>query len=1106
MRYPLYPYLNLPKVAEETLAAWKADKTFQRSVEKNAHNPRFNFYEGPPSANGKPGIHHVLSRTLKDMFLRYKNMQGYYIPRQAGWDTHGLPIELQAEKELGITKEDIGKKISTAEYNAYCRKIVLRFQQEWNELTEKIGYWADLENPYLTCDNDYISTTWGLLKRFYTKDLLYKGYNVQPYSPAAGTGLSTHELNQPGCYKMVKDTTIVAQFQSQDEPNTYFLAWTTTPWTLPANTALALNPHITYVKVQTFNRYTRQPIHVILAEKALTRYFHEAQQNAPMQAPEKVQDPLPWRITQQYQGSELCGRKYHQLMPYIQPSKDAFQTVAAHFVTTEDGTGIVHIAPTFGQQDFQLAQQQDLPSITVTREGKELPIVDKQGRFVEEITDFAHQYVKDAYYTTPSPHPHSVDIQIAQKLKKENKAFLTASYQHSYPHCWRTDKPVLYYPLDAWFIKTTAKKKELVAHNKNIQWQPTSTGIGRFQNWLENLVDWNVSRSRFWGTPLPIWRTSDGEEEKCIGSLEELRQEVDKAIKAGIMTRSLPEDETLDLHIPYVDDVVLLSEKGEKMYREPEVIDVWFDAGSMPYASKPHVSLDDYAQKDKPLHFPAQFISEGVDQTRGWFFTLHVISVMLFDAISYENVLSLGLVLDKEGNKMSKRLGNTINPIQLIEKTGPDAIRWYMLTNTSPWENLKFDSQGIAEGQKKFFGTLHNTYQFFALYANIDHYQAPEGYPPLEDCTRADRWILSRLQHLIEKVTHHYDLYDPTPAARAIQHFTVEELSNWYVRLNRKRFWVSGQHHNKNTAYHTLHTCLTTVAKLAAPIAPFYMDRLYGDLHQGKHDSIHLTTFPTLQQAYHNPALEAQMAKAQKISSLVHALRKKHKVKVRQPLQKILLPITNPSEKEQVQAVEKLILAELNIKAIVYVQDTQAIVHKRARPNFQIAGKKYGSSIQDLTKALSQMGQEEIQQLEKDGFCHLFLAGETRRIPREDILLTTTDLPGWAVASEGHMTVALDLEITPELQAEGWVREAVNKLQNKRKEQGFAVEDKINLTLSTSSHDLEKALKQHEKHLVEEVQAVALTWQEDVEAAPNDTLEIEGKPLFAQLRLYKNSP
>ncbi|MEM7361990.1 MAG: isoleucine--tRNA ligase [Bacteroidota bacterium] len=1102
MSYTLYKQLNLPQVAQQTLAQWKENQTFEQSVKQNKDKPQFNFYEGPPSANGKPGIHHALSRTLKDTFCRYKTMQGFYVPRQAGWDTHGLPIELKAEKELNITKEDIGQKISIEEYNAYCRKIVLRFQQEWNELTERIGYWADIKKPYLTCDNEYISTVWGLLKRLHQKKLLYKGYSIQPYSPAAGTGLSTHELNQPGCYKMVKDTTIVAQFAKEDEPNTFFLAWTTTPWTLPANTALALNAHIAYQKIKTLNRYTQQPIHVILAKKAVARYFDAKMENTPMHAPDKPQDPLPWQVVEEYQGKQLAGIKYEPLMSYI-PVEGAYTTVTADFVTTEDGTGIVHIAPTFGQQDFQLAQQKNIPSVMVTRQGKKVPIVDPQGRFVEEITDFAHQYVKSSYKEKADKKTLSVDIQIAQKLKKENKAFLVASYQHSYPHCWRTDKPVLYYPLDAWFIQTTTYKKQLVAKNKTIHWQPQATGIGRFQNWLENLLDWNISRSRFWGTPLPIWRTQDGQEEKCIGSLQELRQEIQKAISAGFMPHD-PFTEKVDLHRPYVDDIILCSPQGQKMYRESDVIDVWFDSGAMPYAAKPHIPLDKYAQDNPPNHYPATFIAEGVDQTRGWFFTLHTLAVMLFDSVAFKNVLSCGLLLDKHGQKMSKRLGNTINPLELIEKVGPDPIRWYMLTNTNPWENLKFDLQGVEEAKTKFFGTLHNTYQFFALYANIDKYEPSDNPPDPTSTTRADQWILSRLQHLIQTVTNAYQTYSPTPAARALQHFVIEELSNWYVRLNRKRFWVSEATKDKNNAYHTLHTCLRTVAQLAAPIAPFYMDRLYQDLHQGQRPSVHLTTFPQVDKALLNPSLEKQMEKAQKISSLVHALRKKHTLKVRLPLQRILLPISDNQEKATIQTVEKLILSEVNVKEIDYVEDQQTIVHKRATPNFQVAGKKYGPKIQALKQALEKMDQAAIQTLEKEGKYHLELQGETLEIPREDIILTNADLPGWATASEGNLTVALDLTVTPTLQAEGWSREVVNKIQNLRKAQGLAVEDKITLQLATSEQTLKEALQTHENYLINEVQALTLTWKTDLSTQTVTTIEVDGHTL--KVHLKKSNP
>ena len=1114
MSYTHYPSLHLPTLTEQTLARWRADNTFKKSLDQRAQSPRFNLYEGPPSANGKPGIHHVLSRSLKDLIGRYKTMKGYYVPRQSGWDTHGLPIELQAEKELGITKEDIGTKISVADYNAYCKKIVLRFQKEWNELTERVGYWTDLDNPYLTYSTDYIATVWEILQQLHKKDMLYKGFTIQPYSPAAGTGLSTHELNQPGCYKMVKDTTIVAQFQLIDQLDTYLLAWTTTPWTLPANTALALGPKITYVKVETFNRYTQKPVYVILAEKALERYFDPAAAQAPMQPPKNPSTPLPWRKVASYTGQELCGRSYHQLMPYIQPEGKAFYTVPADFVTTEDGTGIVHIAPTFGLQDYQLAQQKGLPSIMVTREQGAQPIVDKQGRFVEEITDFAHQYVKPSYDTSPKdsnqPAKLSVDIQIAKQLKKSNKAFLVAAYSHSYPHCWRTDKPVLYYPLDSWFIKTTAYKKQLIAHNKTIGWQPPATGIGRFQNWLENLVDWNVSRSRFWGTPLPIWRTKDGTEEKCIGTVRELQEEIAHAVSAGVMTqaaadRVCPADtpSKIDLHRPYVDDIILVSSKGEKMYRESDVVDVWLDSGAMPYAHQSTIPLQAYKEATPPPHFPADCIAEGIDQTRGWFFTLHVLGVMLFDTVAYKNVLATGLVLDKNGNKMSKRHGNTINPIELIDHAGPDAIRWYMIVNSSPWDNLKFDKNGVEEVKKRFFGTLYNTYQFFSLYASIDGYTPQKGYPDLSKATRADRWILSRLQQLTQTVTEAYDSYHPTPAARAIQHFVIEDLSNWYVRLGRKRFWAGGHTADKQIAYHTLYVCLQTVAQLAAPIAPFYMDQLYHDLTQGKEPSVHLTDFPTPIHALYEEELEAQMAQAQKITSLIHALRKKHKVKVRQPLQKMLLPIHNLTEKQHIQAVEGLILTEVNVKELHYVDDTQAIVHKQARPNFQTAGKKYGAQVKELAQALAQMSQKAIQALEKEGACTLTIQGKVMRVPLADVQLITTDLPGWAVASEAGRTVALDLHITPALQAEGWARDIVNKIQNLRKSEGLDVQDKIALSLWTDTSELKQAIQTHHAYILGEVQAPTLHWDAETATTAQETITLGTASLAIRLRVQR---
>lgn len=1087
--YRSYTTLKLPKIEQEVLADWKEHNTFAQSIKQQTRGKPFHFYEGPPSANGSPGIHHVLARTLKDLFCRYKTMRGYQVLRRSGWDTHGLPVELGVEKELGITKEDIGKKISIADYNKHCRQAVMRYQKQWEELTQRIGYWVNLDNPYITCNQDYISALWGVLKKLYQKKLLYKGYSIQPYSPAAGTGLSTHELNQPGCFQTIKDTTVVAQFQLQDTPDTYLLAWTTTPWTLPANTALAVGAHIIYAKVRTYNPYTHLPINVILAEKTLPQYFDPALQDTTMAPPTTAKDPLPWQRVTRYTGKELVGKLYTQLLPYIQPTKPAFRVVVADFVTTTTGTGIVHIAPTFGTDDYRLAQKQNIPSITITdQQGTALPIVDKQGRFVPQITDFAHCYVKDAYMPQAlrnKPDYQSTDLRICLKLKKENKAYRIASHTHRYPHCWRTDKPILYYPLAAWFIKTTACKKRLIDLNKAIGWQPKATGMGRFGNWLENLVDWNLSRSRFWGTPLPIWRTKDGLQEKCIGSFEELHTEVGKSIVAGVMHTPLPKD--IDLHRPYVDNIILISATGEKMYRESDLVDVWFDAGAMPYAQG---DLSLQKNNQPPIRFPADFIAEGVDQTRGWFFTLHALSVLLFDKIAFKNVLATGLLLDQQGNKMSKRLGNAIEPFDLLNLHGADALRWYMIASTHPWDNLKFDTSGLEETKRRFFGTLHNTYQFFVLYANLDKFKGAPTYPPIAHCSRSDLWILSKLQGLIQNAIAGYDNYSPTHVARAIQNFVIDDLSNWYVRLNRKRFWKSGNSLDKKTAYQTLYTCLRTIAQLTAPIAPFYMERLYQDLDAKEgYTSVHLSTFPSPNKAYQHPDLETQMQYAQTITSLVHSLRKQHCIKVRQPLAKVLVPITSASQKKQLQEVALLILAEVNVKELVYVGDTSSMVRLQVKPNFQRLGKQYGKQLPAIKTALAQLSQQAIQLLKQQGHFTLQLHGKDLQLTTDQIIITAQDLPNWAVASSENITVALDLTLTPKLQAEGLARELVNRIQHLRKENGLAVEDKINLKFATSAPHLHTALITHQTYIMHETQALQLHWLDTLTKGVPITLE-----------------
>lgn len=1117
--YPEHPKLDLAQIAQTISTFWKSHHTFQRSIQQRDGNPNFTFYEGPPSANGKPGIHHVLSRTIKDIFCRYKTQQGFQVQRKSGWDTHGLPVELAVEKALGITKEDIGTKISITDYNAQCRQAVLQYKEQWDALTEQMGYWLDTDQPYLTFDRDYMESLWHLLKQLHQKGLLYKGYTIQPYSPSAGTGLSAHELNQPGSYKPIKDVSIVAQFQVAGTAQDYFLAWTTTPWTLPANSALAVGKHIDYVKVSTFNPYTYQPVQVILAQAVVQRYFPTEAAKDPAAFAQYQADntPIPWKIVAHYKGKDLIGKTYTQLLPYVTPSTPAFRVIAGDFVTTEEGTGIVHIAPTFGADDMRVAQQADIPPIIVQRDvDTTSPIVDRQGRFVAEITDFAGQYVKDAYapeVVRQHPNYKSVDVLLAIKLKEENKAFHVVKYEHSYPHCWRTDKPILYYPLDAWFIKTTAFRDRLIALNKTIHWQPASTGTGRFGNWLENLVDWNLSRDRYWGTPLPIWRTKDQKEEKCIGSIEELHLEVEKAVAAGLMEAPLPKD--IDLHRPYVDHIVLVSPAGQPMYREPDLVDVWFDSGAMPYAQW-HYPFDN--QETFTQHFPADFIAEGVDQTRGWFFTLHVLAVLLFDSVAFKQVVANGLVLDKQGRKMSKRLGNSIDPFAMMAQYGPDALRWYMVSNANPWDNLKFDPQGITEVTRRFFSTLHNTYSFFALYANIDQFDRAAPPVPLAVRPEIDRWILSRLHSLIQTVTEAYEAYAPTQAARAIQDFVVDDLSNWYVRLNRKRFWKSEHGPDKLAAYQTLYTCLTTVAKLAAPIAPFYTEQLYQNLHHEAHQkttlSVHLTDFPQAEDKIINTALEKKVHQAQKIVSLVHSLRKKHQLKVRQPLARLLLPIADPATKAYITSLEALIMTEVNVKHVTYMDDTTAVVTKKIKPNFKALGQRHGAHMQVLTQAISQLAQEDIQRLEQTQRLKLALPLSDSKpvilpssqeepgvvLTLNDVIITSEDIPGWAVAREGEITVALDITLNDTLRQEGIARELVNRLQNLRKDQGLAVQDRIKIALAPGHPFVEAAIQQHKDYICCETQALAMHIVEAIE--DGTTFNMDGYVVKAQVTTY----
>ncbi len=1079
--------LDLSKVNREFEEKWRKDDTFRKSIDTRSGGEPFIFYEGPPSANGMPGIHHVISRTIKDIVCRYKTLKGFRVDRKAGWDTHGLPVELSVEKSLGITKEDIGSKITVKEYNDTCRTEVMRYTREWEELTRKMGYWVDMDHPYITYDNRYIETLWYLLKEFYKKDLLYEGYTIQPYSPAAGTGLSSHELNQPGCYRDVKDTTCVAQFRvirdnhseflfKDIDADVYFLAWTTTPWTLPSNTALAVGPGIRYNRVRTFNPYTAQPVTVILAKDLLTVYFDAANEALDMQFAEGDKK-LPFRIDGEYSGQELAGIRYEQLINWVQPEGKAFEVVTGDFVTTEDGTGIVHIAPTFGADDYRVALQNGISALTVLDARENVaPLVDRKGRFfpVENLHPdfvsrqvnkdtygpFAGRYVKNEYDESLTEKDPTVDIDIAVMLKKENKAFRIEKHVHNYPHCWRTDKPVLYYPLDSWFIRTTAMRDKLIALNETINWKPESTGTGRFGKWLENLVDWNLSRSRYWGTPLPIWVSEDRAEIKCIGSVEELRAEIDKAVSAGFMTEnalsgyrsgdySRENYEQFDLHRPFVDEVVLFSESGKKMFREPDLIDVWFDSGAMPYAQVHYP----FATKDGDFErvFPANFIAEGVDQTRGWFFTLHAIAGMLFDKVAFRNIISNGLILDKSGNKMSKRLGNAVDPFETIEKHGSDPLRWYMMTNAQPWDNLKFDIEGVEEVKRKFFGTLYNTYSFFALYANIDKFDHSQPEVPLQDRPEIDRWIISLLNSLIREVGEQYENYELTRAGRAIQTFVIDNLSNWYVRLNRKRYWGGEFDTDKLSAYQTLYACLETVAVLASPIAPFYCDKIFCDLNRvtkrSAEESVHLTVFPAFSAAMIDADLEERMAIAQEMSSMILGLRRKVNIKVRQPLQKIMVPVLNKKFRKQVEAIAPLILSEVNVKEIEYLTDTAGVLVKKIKPNFKTLGPRFGKLMKTVSAAISGLSQEEIARFESEQQFVLEVEGQQATLTLEDVEILSEDIPGWLVASEGRITVALDITVTPELRQEGIAREFINRIQNIRKGSGLEVTDKITIKI-----------------------------------------------------------
>ncbi|PCJ66547.1 MAG: isoleucine--tRNA ligase [Bacteroidetes bacterium] len=1078
-KYQQYPQLDVPSTEKNVLKFWKENQVFEKSVNQRSAENSFVFYEGPPSANGMPGIHHVISRSIKDVFCRYKTLQGYRVERKAGWDTHGLPVELQVEKALGITKEDIGKSISIEEYNAACRSDVLKFKDKWDELTEKIGYWVDLDNPYVTYENKYIESVWNLLKRLHDKGFLYKGHTIQPYSPAAGTGLSSHELNQPGTYKNVKDTTVVAQFKLKNPAaihldlnwgSTYCIAWTTTPWTLPSNTALGIGPKIDYSVVKTYNQYTFKKITVILATKLLSKYFSAKNEELQLEDYNAGDKAIPFEIVKELKGSELVGQKYEQLMPYQQPEDGkAFEIIGANFVTTEDGTGIVHLAPSFGTDDYIVAKQNGIGSLT---------LVDKQGKFIDGVGEFSGLYVKNYKDEDEKADGYmSTDVKIAIKLKTDNKAFKVEKYEHSYPHCWRTDKPILYYPLESWFIKTTAVKDRLIELNKTIKWKPASTGEGRFGNWLENLVDWNLSRSRYWGTPLPIWRTEDGEEELCIGSIDQLKTEVEKSVNAGFMDSNTINDD-FDLHRPFIDDIFLVSSDGKLMKREADLIDVWFDSGAMPYAQV-HYPFENKEQVDDRTNYPADFIAEGVDQTRGWFFTLHAISVMLNDSVAYKTVMANGLVQDKNGNKMSKSKGNSIDPFMAVDKYGADIIRWYMLSNASPWDNLKFDINGLGETQRKFFGTLHNTYGFYALYANIDKFTNDYPIVPLGDRSELDRWILSKLHSLAKFVEDSMEDYEPTKATRAIQSYVIDDLSNWYVRLNRRRFWKGELSTDKIAAYQTLSTCLETVAKLMCCFSPFYADNMYRDL-TFSNESIHLQDFPKADESIINTELEKQIEISQKITSLILRIRKLEGIKVRQPLSKAIIPALDDEFAVNLRKVEEVIKFEVNIKEIEIIDKSSSIIKKSAKPNFKVLGSKVGKDMKAVTGPIFGFTNDEIGKLEMGETIDIEANGNSYAISIDDIEVKTADIPGWKIMTDNNYTVALDLEINAELKTEGVARELVNKIQNLRKDKDFEVTDKINVKLVSHPYT-DKAINTFNQYICGEILAESLVTVSEVE-------------------------
>ena len=1137
-KFAEYSKLDLSNVNKEVLKKWQDGDIFHKSLEIREGHPSFVFYEGPPSANGMPGIHHVIARSIKDIFCRYKTMKGYLVNRKAGWDTHGLPVELGVEKTLGITKEDIGKKISVAEYNAACRRDVMKFTKEWTDLTQKMGYWVDLENPYITYDNRYIETLWYLLKELYKKGLLYKGYTIQPYSPAAGTGLSSHELNQPGCYRDVKDTTCTAQFRILDpkpemtafgEP--FFLAWTTTPWTLPSNTALCVGPNITYVAVQTYNPYTGMPMTAVVGKDRLDAYFNPKAAELALEDYKAGDKLVPFKVVAEWKGTELNGMKYEQLTPWVNPGEGAFRVITGDFVTTEDGTGIVHIAPTFGADDDRVAKANGVPPLMlIDKDGNKRPMVDMTGKYylledldpeyvqanmnAADYDPWQGKFVKNAYDATKGEKDETLDVEICMMLKAQNRVFRIEKHVHNYPHCWRTDKPVLYYPLDSWFIRTTACRERMIELNNTINWKPQSTGTGRFGKWLENLQDWNLSRSRYWGTPLPIWRTEDGAEEICIGSVEELYNEIEKSVKAGLMESNPYKElkfqpgeytkenyEKIDLHRPYVDDVILVSESGKPMKRETDLIDVWFDSGAMPYAQI-HYPFENKEIFDDRKVYPADFIAEGVDQTRGWFFTLHAIATMVFDSVSYKAVVSNGLVLDKNGNKMSKRLGNAVDPFATIEQYGSDPLRWYMITNASPWDNIKFDIDGIEEVRRKFFGTLYNTYSFFALYANVDGFDYSEPDVDWKERPEIDRWILSLLNSLVKDVDGFLDTYEPTRAGRAISDFVNDNLSNWYVRLNRRRFWGGGMTTDKLSAYQTLYTCLETVAKLMAPIAPFYADRLFCDLiaatGREKVESVHLSEFPVCNEAMIDKDLEERMQMAQDVSSMVLALRRKVNIKVRQPLQTIMVPVVDAHQQESIEAVKALILNEVNVKELKFVDNAAGILVKKIKPDFKKLGPRYGKIMKALAAAIQAMSQDEINAFEKAGTFTLTVEGQEAMIERADVEIISEDIPGWLVANEGRLTVALDITVTENLRKEGLARELVNRIQNLRKSSGYDITDKISVTV-LSNDGMDEAITDFKAYIANQVLAVSV----EITDVISDATEMDFEDFKLSVRIEK---